>query len=121
MDGRLPPDFWFRLLCALPWLTLGCVYLEALLAALTLGHWPVPSLDDPKDLLTAPLHIVSTLFVLTICPGPLVLGLVVGRDWAAFRRPSRSWRWLGFFLLGYLFLAASMSIDPGRVWYWWAD
>lgn len=121
MERPPSPNPWFRLLYALPWLALGCVYLEALLAALTLGHWPIPSINDPKDLQIAPIHLLSTLISLSVYPGALALGIFAIRGWSTLRRSSRSWFWLGFCLLGHLLLFASCYIDPGRVWYWWMD
>lgn len=120
VERHSSPDPWFRLLCALPWLAFGCVYLEALLAALTLGHWPIPSLNDPKDLQTAPLHVLSTLVLVSVYPGVLVLCVVGISGWSTLRSRS-SWSWLGFFVLGHVLLVASGYVDPGRVWYWWMD
>jgi len=121
VDRHTSPEPWFRFLCALPWLALGSVYLEALLAALTLGYWPIPSLNDPKDLPTGPLHVLSTLLVLSLYPGVLVLcGVVIG-GWSTLRRSSLHWLWLVLFLLGHLLVVAVGQVDPGRVLYWWMD
>jgi hypothetical protein len=42
-----------------PAFVVALVYVEAFLASRALGNWPIPSLEDPKGLVTAPLHLQS--------------------------------------------------------------
>jgi hypothetical protein len=82
-------------------------------------------LDDPKQLPTAPLHLVFQLLFMTSFPvlPALVIGLVV---WAGFKwrrilsAPQYSVRICIFRLgLGALWILALH--DPGRVWDWFLD
>ena|SRR5687768_8669041 len=117
--ARIEP--WFRNLCLLPMLALGCVYFETLVAALTLGHWPVPSVNDPKHLLTAPLHLVSTALVLLLHPLLLLVVAVAAQNWRVIRSNAAYWPWLSVLGLGWALIVLSGHFDPGAVWYWWWD
>jgi hypothetical protein len=68
MHDRHRIEWWFYALALLPLLALGTVYLEASLASIVLGHWPIPSLNDPKDLPTAPLHFLAGALLLVALP-----------------------------------------------------
>jgi hypothetical protein len=57
---------WFSALCAIPWLVTVSAYAEACVARLVLSRWPRPMSDDPKQLATAPLHLVFQLLFLSL-------------------------------------------------------
>lgn len=112
---------WFALVCCFPWFVLVVFYLEAVAALASLGHWPVPSLDDPKNLPTAPLHLLSTLFVLALLPVMVLTLLAVFRSWRVDSHSRAYWRWLALSLCGFALCAVLAHLDPGRVWSWWLD
>jgi hypothetical protein len=112
---------WFALLCAFPALTVGCVYAEAILASFVLGHWPVPSQNDPKDLSTAPFHVASTVLVLLFQPAALFALAVAIRSWRVVRARSAYWLWLAVLVAGYAVVVLSARVDIGNIWYWWWD
>jgi hypothetical protein len=67
MEATNRTEWWFSVLALLPALAIASVYAEAFLAAHVLGHTPIPTVEDPKNLVTAPLH--STLLMLSVLPG----------------------------------------------------
>jgi hypothetical protein len=103
-----------------PGLAVSSVYLEGLLASTALGHWPVPSVDDPKYLVTAPLHVVSALLLLLVVPGSAIVGLAAAVSWRALRRPSVQWMWLAIFAASWALLGYSRRSDAAT-WAWWFD
>jgi hypothetical protein len=113
-------EWWFGVLCVIPALALVCVYGEALLASRFLGHWPVPSLEDPKALPTAPLHWVSTVLFLAVWPSVAVLAVVLAKSWAVVKRPSAYWPWLGIWVMSMIVAAALSKLDPATET-WWMD
>lgn len=82
-------------LALLPVLAMASVYSEASLASRTLGHWPIPSLEDPKELPTWALHYVSALLVLSTLPGAILVGAISLKRWRVFRTPSIYGVWIG--------------------------
>lgn len=90
----------------------------------SVGHWPRPMLDDPKNL--GPwVEVVYTLATMTLILGfPLfVTGVIVLLVWAGVDRPRR-WSHLrtvggGLALLGMAWVW--MTWDPLRVMEWYAD
>ncbi|HYS55880.1 MAG TPA: hypothetical protein VER58_19130 [Thermoanaerobaculia bacterium] len=113
---------WFSAVCAMPLTTLGFVYFEAVAAAIALGHWPVPSLNDPKDLLTWPLHAFSTILLLSSFPMPILVLALVIKNWRFLRSPTTYWVRLTLFASGYALLFVVLPrLDPGHVWEWWFD
>lgn len=108
-------------LCATPFVVTACVYLEASLAALSLGHWPTPSVNDPKDLTTWPLHLLAAAGVLLIYPAAIFTVAVAGKSWRMFRFGSPYLGWLAVFIAGHIALQLSARLDPWQVWYWWWD
>ena len=114
-------ETWFRNLCLVPSLVLFSVHAEALSATVALGHWPVPSVDDPKYLATAPMHLVSTALVLLLYPLSLMLVVVALKNWRVVRYQIAYSRWCAIFVLGWAGIYLSSFYDPGGVWYWWWD
>lgn len=112
---------WFIALCVVPGAATLSVYLEASLAALSLGHWPIPSIDDPAALATFPLHFVVAAAVLLTYPAPVVTFTFALRSWRTMRQATAYQRWLSLFVAGHVALQLSARLDPGRVWYWWWD
>jgi hypothetical protein len=112
---RIEP--WFGLLCVFPALSTVFVYAEAALARAALGHWPIPNVNDPKDLATWPLHFVSAAFVLGAIPALVFLTAIAVKNWRVLRAPSRYWFWLA------VFAATCLSGDlvPTQIWQWWWD
>jgi len=118
-DRRI--ETWLAVLCAVPIVTIAGVYGEATLASVVLGHWPQPSLNDPKDLPTWPLHLANTLLILAVYPAALFTLAVLARSWRALRTWSPYWPWIVTFLVGHVIVFVSARMDPGGVWYWWWD
>jgi hypothetical protein len=115
MEGRARAEWWFCMLALLPVLATASVYSEAFLASRTLGHWPIPSLEDPNDLPTWALHYVSAVLVLSTLPGAILVGAISLKSWRVFRTPSIYWVWIGAFVLSFgLFLWLAQA-DP-RTW-----
>jgi hypothetical protein len=112
---------WFSALCAIPWLVTLSAYAEACAARLVLSRWPRPMSDDPKQLATAPLHLVfQVLFLSLIFAIPLMITWVM-RNW---RKVIRDWRYsvrLGLFVVGVLAFWTLTHYDPGHVWDWFFD
>ena len=117
-DAR--PEWWFLCLAGLPALSTILVYGEACIASLMLGHWPIPYVDDPKQLATAPLHFVSTLVLLAVLPGAIFLTAVSIKNWRTLRTSHVYWPWIGFLVVSLAFLLW-ISRTETRTWSWWAD
>jgi len=83
--GQLPPggnkliERWFSALCAIPWLVIIGAYMEACAARLVSSRWPRPMFDDPKQLVTAPLHLVFQVLLLSL--GVAIPVLIVFALW----------------------------------------
>jgi hypothetical protein len=118
---KQPPKRWFLLVSAVPWLLIVTGYVEAVLASVVLGHWPRPSLDDPKQLATAPLHLIYQLLFIGLLPAFFWLIFMTISHRKALRAPSFYPFGWGIFLSGALILHFLTSADPGNVWYWLAD
>lgn len=117
LSSRLSVEWWFVLLAVLPALATASVYGEAFVASRALGHWPIASLDDPKNLVTAPLHRVSALLVLLVLPAGIFLAAVSVKSWRVIRNHRRYWIWIGIFVLSFI----SLLIDNSKTWEWWWD
>jgi hypothetical protein len=110
-------EWLFRVLALSPAAFLALVYGEASMASVTLGHWPVPSAEDPKALVAAPLHLVSQYTFLAL-PLTAVLFVVIGANgFGAFKQPRV---WLAVFLASWTILVVSPLLDPVTV-EWWFD
>ena len=107
----------FRFLALSPVLFLGLVYTEACAAWHVLGHWPVPSVDDPGALPTAPLHLLSGCALLALVPAA-ILFVQVGAG--VFDRINHPRRWLAAFLVAWTVLLLSPLLDPITA-EWWLD
>jgi hypothetical protein len=111
--------WWPGLVALAPAFFVAVVYLEAFLASRALGHWPIPSLEDPKGLATAPLHLVSSALFLALVPAAAALLVFVGVKWREV--------FTGRVLLSVAIAVASWSLllsvsDRDEVtWAWWAD
>lgn len=105
----------------MPWVGLFGVYAEACLARLFLSRWPRPMLDDPKQLTTAPLHLIFQLALLSLL---IVIPIVVVsavRNRRKFLTDRRYTAKLSLFAVGLLAIWIVFHYDPGRVWYWFLD
>jgi hypothetical protein len=102
-------------------LVLAAVYLEALAASLALHHWPIPSLDDPKSIPTAPLHLLNTPLVFGLFPVALVTFAIAVANWRMFLCSSFYRSWLSINVLGIVLHLVLAYTDPGQVWNWWLD
>jgi hypothetical protein len=72
--------------------------------------------DDPKELATAPLHLVFQLVLQSL--EAVIPVLVVSAVWN-WRKLLSDWRYsvqLGVFAIGLLAIWMSSHYDPGRVW-----
>jgi hypothetical protein len=111
-------EWWFVLLALLPALATAAVYCEALLASRALGHWPIPSVDDPKDLVTAPLHQLSGILVVLVIPGAIFLAAVCVKNWRVLRHQRHYWIWIGICALSLIYSTVTAS---STTWEWWWD
>ena len=112
---------WFSLLASLPAIAIASVYTEAFLASRSLGHWPIPSVDDPKDLSTAAFHAMSALLILSVLPGAVFFAAVLVRNRRVLRQPSTYWVWVAFFALSLTFYFYLGDVGDPRTWDWWWD
>ena len=112
---------WFSALCAIPWLVIIGVYMEACFARLVLSRWPRPMFDDPKQLATAPLHLVFQVLLLSLCVAIALLFVFSVWNW---RKIVSDWRYsvrIGVFTAGLLATCLLAHYDPGHVWDWFLD
>jgi hypothetical protein len=116
-----PVERWFAALCLAPWLLVGAAYVEATLAALTLGHWPRPSHDDPMSLATAPIHYLTLTAIVAVFPALATLGVSVIANWREVSASPAHTRWLAACVGGAVVLSVLVRLDPGQVWYWLGD
>ena len=112
-----PVEKWFAITCLVPISATVFVEIEAVLARVVLGYWPVPSANDPKNLLTFPLHIISSILVLGSLPTLIFMGAIAIKNWRVLRVASGYWLWIALFMLGF----ATHSMLPLSVWSWWWD
>ena len=71
MADRARVERWFSAPFAVPRLLVVGAYLETCAARLVLSRWTRPSYDDPKQLATAPFHLILQLllpFLQSRCP-----------------------------------------------------
>ena len=113
-------EWWFGVLALLPAIATMSVYAEAFLASRTLHHWPIPSVADPQHLDKAPLHVISTILLLSVLPGAIFLPAVSIKNWPLLRNHSRYWVWLAIFALSFTLQLWLGHIDPSK-WEWWWD
>jgi hypothetical protein len=120
MTDKQRAERWLSAICAIPWLAIVGVYMEAGAARLVLGRWPRPMLDDPK-LATAPLDLVLWALLLSLGVAvPLLIVFAVGNC----RKIIGDWRYrvrIGVFAIGVLAIWTLTHYDPGRVWAWFLD
>lgn len=118
---------WLPELCAVyPLLLLAGAYLLACLAAVPLGHWPRPSLDDPKDL-PFPFVVLYVVYMLASTMWPVApvfgLGAAIVHAWGA--EPARPARVVSYVALAVCSLAIAYVIavrdGPLEVFVWLAD
>ncbi len=111
-------DEWlFRALALSPVIFLGLVYGEASIAAFALGHWPIPSAEDPKALVTAPLHLVSQCALLALPLAAVIFVFIGANRFGAFKQPRV---WLAVFLASWTILVVSPLLGPVTL-EWWFD
>lgn len=112
--------FWIIIVTALATPTL--MHLTAFVASLVLGHWPIPSLNDPKDIPgLKPLLIPLTMLVLLFIPAVFCWGLFTGIRLVQ-TRAARPILWRA--AAGAALLAAAFVLirtDPWRVFEWFMD
>jgi len=104
--------------CSLPWVTIASLYLFAGVAAFELGHWPIPSRDDPKYIdVQVFYHAVAYCAVTMVWSVPIVLaaGVVLLRK----RIPVR--KGLLILLTGWAAILVQLFLDPGRLFIWYVD
>ena len=127
-DVRQPPPgetkrvaWWFSALCAIPWLLIVAGYMEACVVRLVLSRWPRPCLDDPKQLSTAPFHLVVQIIFLSLgCAIPLLVAFAAW-NW---RKVLGDWRYSirsGAFVVGLFAIWVLVHYDPGQIWNWLLD
>src|SRR3954468_22415315 len=110
-------EWWFGTVALVPALATASVYAEAFLASRALNHWPIPSLEDPKDLVSAPLHVVSAILLVSVLPAAVFVAAVSVKNRRLLRSPSRYWVWLSIFTLSFMLQLWLGHNDP-RTWEW---
>jgi len=121
MAERARVERWFSALCAVPWLLVVGAYLEAYAARLVLSRWPRPSYDDPKQLATAPFHLILQLLLLSLGVAIPIVVFLAAWNW---RKVCSDWRYrvhVAVFLVGVATFWVLANYDPGRVWDWFFD
>ena len=115
VSDRKPVSVWFSTLCTLPWLVAASAYIEACVVRLILSRWPRPSYDDPKQLVTAPVHLIFQLLLISLPVAILFLIVWFARNW---QKTIRDWRYgvrVGVFVWGLLAFWMISQYDPGQV------
>ena len=123
---------WISGLCVLiafyPTLVLVLFYGCWLVAAVSLGHRPIPSRDDPKyiNVIVSAFYYAAGVGLLGT-PFAMALNLIammvdsVERRWR-LGRPSRSQVRVPLIsCIGWLLFLLLIALDPGRVMYWFMD
>ena len=95
-------EWWFKALCALPWLVVLGPYIEACVVHPVLSKWPRPMLDDPKNLPTALLHCVFSLLFFSLSVAVPVMLLLVFSKWRRILSDRRYSVRVGMFAFGLL-------------------
>ena len=113
-------EWWFKAATLLPGVTAAFVHAEAWLASLALGHWPVPSLDDPKDLATWPVHSLSWGLFLAMYPAAIVVMSTLASRWRTSASVARYRWWVGAFVASWSLFWWHNATYSG-VWEWCAD
>lgn len=108
----------FKVLSILPLLWIGTLYLFTLACTISLGHFPVPSFDDPKyigfDLLY---YIVWYGFILTLfSPILWIVSLIFLLKNKSFLR-----KYFFLFILGVIISACQILFDPFEILNWYLD
>ena len=91
---------------------------------LSLGYWPRPSLDDPKDIgvwVTVPYHLTLLLMVAGL---PAFLGGNLVLAYRAYRDRQQRTHWLGVAVVSWVGLVAAITVlrwDPWQVVGWFMD
>lgn len=107
-------------LATYPLAWLGLLYLFVVRARLHLGHWPMPSHPDPKDLGFIWHHqaIGFGLMALPVVALATVALAVAGRRLAVYHR---IWPALALLILSILLVMVLGIFDPGDFFGWFAD
>ena len=112
---------WLTMLCLTPWLLIVGAYMEAFVVRLLLSRWPRPMLDDPKNLATAPLHLVLQILSLSLIVTTPLLMIFGARNWRRMLEEKRYSLMMGVFAVGLAAFWLLNKYDPGRVWDWFLD
>ncbi|MCW5898610.1 MAG: hypothetical protein KIT10_05015 [Flavobacteriales bacterium] len=94
------------------------LYLFAIAATVRLGHYPVPSLNDPKDLDLDVMHAGvgglagASLYGVPVWLAVLTVAIRKGIPW---RRNAL------IYAIGWSLLLLQLIVDPGRTFAWYAD
>lgn len=121
MNERVGVERWLAVLCLSPWVLLVGVYSEFVWAREMLGRFPAPSIDDPKNVLPGPLHLVDQLLWLSTFATLPFLTTVAVKNWRVVSRERRYWLAFGLFALGQVVFHVIARIDPWRTWAWFID
>jgi hypothetical protein len=121
MSAGRRTEWWFPPLCLFPLAALTSIYFEAFVARIVLGHWPIPSLNDPKDVASGSLHLITAVFVVSVYPAAVFTVALLLGNWRVVTSLNRSMLWSLLFLLSHVVFQVSARWDPGLVWYWWFD
>lgn len=121
VGAGLVPAPWFKLLCSAPFLLLAAAYAEAVLAWITLSHWPRPNLDDPMSLPTAPFHYVTILLMVALFPAMLGVIVATALSWRTLGISRAHLTWTAGAFFGLAVVLVLSRTDPGYVWVWLGD
>ncbi len=108
----------FKLCSYIPLIWITTVYLFLFSAIVDLGHFPKPSINDPK-------HIGSQFLYLVVWYGfiPMLISVLVGMITLIVSLVIKavSTKHVAIFLLGVTTILVQIFIDPGDVLYWYMD
>ena len=122
------PGVLLVLLVGYPVAMLACLYATWLVAWVSLGHRPIPSLNDPKSINAAVsgCHLVTGLLLMFSLPMLLlnIGGVIVAAAWRVYtvrRIDLMAALFVAGPVLSWAATVVVLRADPGRVLYWFMD
>jgi uncharacterized membrane protein len=108
----------FKLTSYLPFIWVISLYIFLGTVIINLGHYPIPSLNDPKELGLNFLYYTVWLLYFVFMVGSIlwVITLIIG-----INQKSYSKKHLIIFTVGFALCLAQIVLDPGLVIYWFID
>jgi len=108
----------FKITSLLPILWISSLYIFLVSCIIDLGHYPIPSINDPKGIgIIWLLYVVWLGFQVVFCASILwLINLVIG-----IYTKSVSKKYLLIFVFGLTVCLIQIFFDPGNVFIWFMD